>query len=259
MDITEITISKWESYQPRRDRANHTWFRVENTLASSETLHGLTADQRWFWICLLANASKKGSATVTFNWKYFATTFGVSRKKMVEALKSLEAHGAVTLSYGGTQTPDSSLQTDKQTDRQTDMPTVSAGFDFESVYSGYPRKEGKAEGMSRLTRRIKTADEFDRFSRAVRNYASQCRLQGKDQKYILKWSSFVGAEGAERWLDYVPQGTPSAPEPFPTPGSQEGGAFSEEPATSQPITRASSLPAEAREALRALTGGKAGA
>lgn len=53
--------------------------------------------------------------------------------------------------------------------------------------------------------------------------------------------------------------TPSAPEPFPTPGSQASGAESFESGPSQPVTRASSLPAEAREALRALTGGKAGA
>lgn len=136
MEITSITINKWESFQPRKDRANHTWFRVENTIAFSETLHGLSADQKWFWICLLAYASKKNSGEIAANWSYFETTFGVTTKRMKEALISIEAHGAVTLSYDTERLPlatdrwtNASLQTDKQTNKQTDIyvPVVSDG------------------------------------------------------------------------------------------------------------------------------------
>lgn len=138
MEIKAVSIAKWETYQPRKDRANHTWFRLENTVAFSKTLHGLTPEQKWFWICLLATASKDGSETVVFDADYFADTIKVSKPKMLQALKSLEARGAVTLSYGVSATPDSSLQTDKQTDRQTDMV-----FDFEPIYSGYPGRKAK--------------------------------------------------------------------------------------------------------------------
>jgi hypothetical protein len=49
----------------------------------------------------------------------------------------------------------------------------------------------------------------------------------------------------------------SAPEPFPTPGSSKGDAFFKEPGASQPVTRASNLPEEARRALAMISGKRA--
>lgn len=165
MEIKAVSIAKWETYQPRKDRANHTWFRLENTVAFSKTLHGLTPEQKWFWICLLATASKDGSETVVFDADYFADTIKVSKPKMLQALKSLEARGAVTLSYGVSATPDSSLQTDKQTDRQTDMV-----FDFEPIYSGTP--EGR---QSRGHDPPEAANQDPRRVRLVRESGSEVR------------------------------------------------------------------------------------
>lgn len=255
MEITSITINKWESFQPRKDRSNHTWFRVENTIAFSETLHGLSADQKWFWICLLAYASKKNSGEIAANWSYFETTFGVTTKRMKEALISIEAHGAVTLSYDTERLP---LATDRwtnaslQTDRQTDKQTCRTEFDFDSLYALFPRKEGKAAGMTRLRKRIKTQEEFDRFASAVRRYASLVKVEGRKREHILLWSSFVGTDGAERWLDHVPATiTP------PTPVPQTSGAFFQEPEPSEkPLTPEES--SRFREQLRERFG-KAGA
>lgn len=129
-------------------------------------------------------------------------------------------------------------------------------FDFESLYQAYPRKEGKAEGMTRLEKRIKSQDEFDSFAKAVRKYASICKLEGRDKKFQLKWSSFVGAEGGERWLDYADSSATPAPSPLPdgvvTPPSQS--SFQSE--ASQLHGQASE---EMRERLRSFSLGKAGA
>jgi hypothetical protein len=216
MEIQTITIEKWENYQPRRDRANYTWLRLENSIAHSETLHGLTADQKWFWICLLAHASKKQSGLIEFNAKYFVSVFGVTRKKMIEALKSLEAHGAVTLSYGVSQTPDASLRTNVRTYERTNEQT----FDFEKVYAEYPRKEGKAIGIRKLEALIKTEPEYAALMAGTKRFAYLSRA--KEPKFIPLFSTFVEQQ---RWLDSAPlvatSATPSPLNASPSQSSQE--------------------------------------
>ena len=51
--MATITINKWDEFQPRKDRKNHLWFRLENSIAFSRALHKLSADQKWFWVCLM--------------------------------------------------------------------------------------------------------------------------------------------------------------------------------------------------------------
>lgn len=295
--ITTITIKNWDTYQPRRDRKQHTWFRLENSIAYSETLHGLTIEQKWFWVCLLGYASKKGIGTIPFSADYFAKTFGVSTEVMIDALEKLakEPNDAVILSYdtdrlpvgnhptptgnqsvterlpsgditsshGSITSPDGSitfnsvsLQTNKQTNKQTDMQPAAADFDFEKVYAGYPRKEGKDEGMALLKQRIRTQADFDRFARAASNYASRCRIEGRDRKYTLKWSTFVGEEGKERWRDFEDpkDGTKGKP-PHVGPNAPLIEDLEQTTAVRRPV-RPTDLPEDQRTALRALTGGK---
>jgi hypothetical protein len=71
-------------------------------------------------------------------------------------------------------------------------------FDFESVYQLYPRKgEGKKAGMMKLERDITTEAKFERFKKAVENYAYLCRTRGTEREYVKMWSTFVN-----NWEDY---------------------------------------------------------
>lgn len=76
-------------------------------------------------------------------------------------------------------------------------------FDLEVVYGRYPRKEGKADGMSRLKSMIKTQQDYDDFVKAVENYRRLVELEGRDKKMVKQFSSFVGVKGREVWRDYI--------------------------------------------------------
>ena len=76
-------------------------------------------------------------------------------------------------------------------------------FDFSDLYKKYPRKRGKDEGMKRLRKRIVDQDTFDDFARAVHNYAEECRIEATEPRFMKHWSTFVGTDGDEPWLDYV--------------------------------------------------------
>lgn len=79
-----------------------------------------------------------------------------------------------------------------------------ADFDFEAVYTLYPRKEGKARGLAALARSVKTQDQYDRLLVAARNYAAKVRREGTETQFVKHFSSWVSC-----WEDYADQGSPT--------------------------------------------------
>jgi len=73
---------------------------------------------------------------------------------------------------------------------------VTAGL--ESVYKDYPRKEGKSPGMRTLKAQIKTAQDLSDLHAAVMRYRDNCKAKGKEQDFILLWSTF-----ANQWRDWL--------------------------------------------------------
>lgn len=83
-------------------------------------------------------------------------------------------------------------------------------FDFEVIYKLYPRKgEGKAAGMKRLTKVIRTDEQYMDLANAVKNYVDLCKMNGTERKYIKMWSTFVN--NYEDYLDRVDLGLPLDP------------------------------------------------
>jgi hypothetical protein len=76
-------------------------------------------------------------------------------------------------------------------------------FDWESVYSNYPKRDGsqnKAAGLKQIQIKIKTQEEFEKFQKAVSNYASHCREKGKEgTTWVAQFKTFTG----ELWKEWV--------------------------------------------------------
>jgi hypothetical protein len=90
-----VEIYNWEKFNPRADVKVSTWFRVEHTIATSQTLFGLEAAERWVWIALLAMASQRSISTFEFNLDYFVWSAGVDGDTVLSALEKLEQNGAL--------------------------------------------------------------------------------------------------------------------------------------------------------------------
>jgi hypothetical protein len=93
-------------------------------------------------------------------------------------------------------------------------------FDFEPLFAIYPNPEGKAAGMARLRVSITTAERFEQFSAAVKNYAAHMATLKRAPDKIKHWSTFVGDEHIEPWTDYI-----SPPKPL----TLASGAVSKQP------------------------------
>lgn len=69
-------------------------------------------------------------------------------------------------------------------------------FDFEALYKRYPRKRGKPKGLQLCKRTIRTQADFEALGKAIDAYARD--TVGKDQQYVMHFSSFMGT-----WRDYL--------------------------------------------------------
>jgi hypothetical protein len=95
--MTTITINKWDEFNPRKDRQRHYWFRLNNDFFSSPDLCDLNMEQKWLWVCLLAHASRMGSATFEYKPSYFEKSFSLTKSKMDKALEELSKCGVVVV------------------------------------------------------------------------------------------------------------------------------------------------------------------
>jgi hypothetical protein len=74
-------------------------------------------------------------------------------------------------------------------------------FDFEHVYSAYPRRDGsqgKKQGFEKLAKKIKTPEEYGTLLAAVRNYHGYCdRLKLTGTEKVKQFITFVNSDWSE--------------------------------------------------------------
>ena len=101
---------------------------------------------------------------------------------------------------------------DKDKDKDKDIykqNTLSLVFDFEPLYSKYPRKDGKSKGMVICNRDIKTQEDYDGLSQAIDRYRQIQISIGAEKKFIKQFSTFMGC-----WKDYRDGGSAEESEDF---------------------------------------------
>lgn len=206
MERITVTVTNWAKYNPRTYK-KPTWFAFSNDLLDHPDLATFSPLEFHVLLYIFCQASKRNSATIDLVFAH-AKQRGINKDLLSKTISKLVEVQMVSTSVithvqnladSGRKIPDL-YATDRQT-RQTDRQEQL--FDFESAYESYPRKLGKKLGMARLRKRIKTQEDLESFERACRKYARQCKLERTDVKYIKHFSSFVGSEESEPWLDFA--------------------------------------------------------
>ena len=193
----EVTILNWEKYNQRSDVRYPTWFRIQNRVYASESLHGLVESERWVWICVLCLASQRSSMPLRFNPGWFCEEFRIKPQLLEKTLEKLSLNACVEF----TQRP--RCATDRQTDRQTPLfDSGKEGFDFEILYQKFPKRPNqednrKSDGIKKLTKRIKSQSDYELLCLAVENYSDYCK--DADSKFRIKWANWIEND----WKDWV--------------------------------------------------------
>lgn len=94
--MLKITIPNWAKFNPRSDRANYSWFRLENNFFHDQAIFGLTDSQKVLYLFLLCEASKKNSGDLIIRPNYLVALTGADQKKIDKDIKALVDCGLLT-------------------------------------------------------------------------------------------------------------------------------------------------------------------
>lgn len=94
--LITVTIPNWPKYNPRSDRANHSWFRFQNAFFSDQVLFGLTDAQRLLFIFLMCEASRSGSkGQLEIETLYVSGLRMRSNSEIIADIRALAARGRI--------------------------------------------------------------------------------------------------------------------------------------------------------------------
>lgn len=97
MEFIEITIPKWESYNPRKDLKATTWLRLQNTLFEDPSFFEFTHEELNFWVYILCLASRKQAGKVKIMLAHAERVGRFSQEAIDSALKKLVILGTIEI------------------------------------------------------------------------------------------------------------------------------------------------------------------
>lgn len=125
--MIEIEIVNWRSYVARGDIKNVSWFKLSADISKDKKLYGLTASQKWAWVCILCEACKENNGgRVSVSDDYLLNICALNKNDLAKSLQHLKTVGLIDI-------PQTFL-------RPTDEECKTFGTD-ESVYSSKTRLE----------------------------------------------------------------------------------------------------------------------
>lgn len=226
--IVKIKILNWEKHNPKRDQKTYTWLRLQNDIATDKDLYGLSPEQKWVWIVILCEASKKNCGEIEFDLDWLAEIARVKKPHIESLLRLIEEKAIITKSLPPaaaecrrtTPTYERTNDTNERTNIHADSTSrVRRECDFESIYKKYPRKEGKQKGIAACKAQIRFQEDYDLLSRAVDRYAEHVKKTATEPRYIKHFSTFMGS-----WRDWLEPDTGTAQ---PGTGINWGNVFGE--------------------------------
>src|SRR6201984_1335393 len=88
--IIEIEIVNWGKYNPKRDQQSYTWLRLNNDIATDPDLYGLSAEQKFVWVEILCQASRKNKGIILLNLDQLAHVCHVQIQKVKQLIEFLQ-------------------------------------------------------------------------------------------------------------------------------------------------------------------------
>ncbi len=95
MKAIGITVKNWDKFNPRADRANYTWLRLQNTFFADQAIFTLTDSQQLLYLFICCECSKKNCGEVDLVPEYIAANRKSSVPKIMADLRVLESAGVV--------------------------------------------------------------------------------------------------------------------------------------------------------------------
>lgn len=157
---------------------------------------------------IVLEKSPHGCIATICNWELYQSGEVEEQPQSDHDADAVRTQSGHTLSHGAALSEEDKKERTKSNARSRER---KSEFDLESVYKKYPRKQGKQNGLKKLTREITTLAEFEDLNRAVDRFAAHHRARGTEPDFIPYFSTFVSSW--RDWLDPETGTTQAAPQP----------------------------------------------
>jgi hypothetical protein len=214
-DLVLIKIPNWSKFNPRADRVNFSWFRLQNNFFHDQSVFLLSPDQKLLYIFILCEASKTNSDIVKIAPRYVCAIIGMIEQKVRDTLSYIADLGLIVLSEIHTpinvcgdltsesrqnddSKPSNCLTTNERTNERTDEQKRNrSGYskEFDQLWIEYERKGDKKSAFREWTKLKLTADDIANLSIAIKahNKAKPDAQYRKDFERFLKtdWQEWL--------------------------------------------------------------------
>lgn len=220
----EIEVLSWEKFNPKRDQQTYTWLRLNNDLPTDPDLFGLTGEQKYVWITILCQASKKNHGKLSINVDQLAYITQVKVDAIRQLIVFLENKGMIVVHDRAlpqataarphtTPTNETNETNERKNNAQSTEPKPSESEQSESnalaqpdgfadcyadFYAGYPRKVGKTKGAKVHRQLIRTGVDPKDLLVARDNYRKYCEKNGIAEKFVKHPATFLN-----EYLDWL--------------------------------------------------------
>ena len=218
-----VSIPNWTKFNPRSDRANYSWFRLENTFFSDQGVFPLTDSQKVLYLFVVCELSKKNKDQVDLRLDYISAMLNRTKKMIESDFKVLnsarllvserrQSDGTVPSSRPAT---NETNETRRNVTRQEETHAHSRPvLDFDSLYQKYPLKKGKQRGIQICQKQITSPELYAALSGAIDRYSDDVIRTATEARFIKHFSTFMAS-----WRDWLDSdvGTstlPLASDPF---------------------------------------------
>ncbi len=198
--MIELEIINWPKHNPRASIKHPRWFALSNRILEDSSLFDLSAEEFKAWIYVLCQASQRNSNVVSVNPKHAERIAGIKPKTFSTMFPKLEKAQCIRLRDHGVNTDVPTMITTlhNNTEQNRTNSTHEVPKDFEDIYSVYPKKEGKSDGLKICKREIKTLLDLDLLRSAVARYRKHCEDSKIEKKFIKHFSTFMN-----QWRDWL--------------------------------------------------------
>lgn len=206
--MVKIKIINWEKYNPRKDIKSMSWFKLSNNIYNSPSLHGLSNDSRWMFICLLCISSIKSCSDIDVDVLYICDRAAIHPLTFNKHISVLEKHkliqvlenNYITESVMQNRINKSRIDKNRLDKSIYTADTIAADaandFDFEKLWNLYPRKLGKRGAFRHFKATVKNENDWNDINKALKNYLIYC--EDKEIQFIKHGSTWF-----YNWQDWI--------------------------------------------------------
>ena len=194
-----IQIKNWEKHNPRKDYKRPVWFAVDNRMIEDPKFYDFSGDEFRAWIYLLSQASQQNSDSPNVFPEHAERVCLIPKKAVQSAIVKLSEFQMLTnICTDSVREPNASVRdlysTYKQTNKQDAI--GKPGYALDSVFEEYPKRKGdhgKKSAFQRLSKILKSEEQFARVLEAAKNYRKHCdaeKISGTG--FVKRFSTWVG-------------------------------------------------------------------